>query len=109
MPVFFAKEQHVLIQLETEDDWLSFFNSCEGYITLRDFRLIHEYLNQSAKTVVIEKAMWMPIIGIRILISFPESLLSIQARQSGQISSLIKYPPRCCLNLTGFRMNISAL
>ena len=55
MPVFFAKEQHVLIQLESDDDWLSFYNSCEGYITLRDFQLIHEYLKQSAKTVVVEK------------------------------------------------------
>lgn len=55
MPVFFRKEQHVLIQLETFDDWSSFYNSCEGYITQGDFDLIHHYLKQSARTVVIEK------------------------------------------------------
>ncbi|MEA3415458.1 MAG: hypothetical protein U9R02_04765 [Thermodesulfobacteriota bacterium] len=55
MPVFFEKEQHVLIQLESDDDWQSFYNSCEGYITPRDFQLIHDYLKQTAKTVVIEK------------------------------------------------------
>ncbi len=55
MPAFFAKEQHVLIQLESYDDWLSFHNSCEGYITLKDFELIYNYLEQTAKTVVIEK------------------------------------------------------
>ncbi len=55
MPVFLEKEQNVLIQLASDDDWMSFYNICEGYITLRDFRLIHEYLKQSAKTVVIEK------------------------------------------------------
>ena len=55
MPVFFEKEQHVLIQLESNDDWQSFYNSCEGYITQQDFQLIHDYLKQTAKTVVIEK------------------------------------------------------
>jgi len=55
MPVFFEKEQHVLIQLESHEDWLSFCNSCEGYITARDFCLIHDYLKESARTVVIEK------------------------------------------------------
>jgi hypothetical protein len=55
MPVFFEKEQHVLIQLLSDADWQSFYNSCEGYITLRDYQLIREYLNPSAKTVVIEK------------------------------------------------------
>ncbi|MCK4346980.1 MAG: hypothetical protein KAW47_00035, partial [Thermoplasmatales archaeon] len=55
MPVFFEKEQHVLIQLDSNDDWQSFYNSCEGYITPQDFQLIHDYLKQTAKTVVIEK------------------------------------------------------
>jgi hypothetical protein len=55
MPVFHEKEQHVLIQLESDDDWLSFFNICEGFITRQDFRLIHDYLHQTATTVVIEK------------------------------------------------------
>lgn len=55
MPVFFEKEQHVLIQLEDAADWLAFHHSCEGYITQRDFQLIHDYLNGVAKTVVIEK------------------------------------------------------
>jgi hypothetical protein len=56
MPVFFEKEQHVLIQLEREDDWLAFFSLCEGYVTQRDFRLIQAYLKGVAKTVVIEKS-----------------------------------------------------
>ena len=55
MPVFFEKEQHVLIQLESDDDWQRFNDSCEGYITPRDFQLIYDYLKQSAKTVVVEK------------------------------------------------------
>jgi hypothetical protein len=55
VPVFFEKEQHVLIQLENDNDWLAFNNLCEGYITQRDFQLIYDYLNGAAKTVVIEK------------------------------------------------------
>ena len=55
MPVFFKKDQHVLIQLESDKDWLSFCDTCEGYITPRDFQLIHNYLKGTAKTVVIEK------------------------------------------------------
>ena len=55
MPVFFAKEQHVLIQLETDDDWQSFFQNCEGYITPRDYGLIQDYLKDIAKTIVLEK------------------------------------------------------
>lgn len=38
MPVFFKKEKHVLIQIESDEDWQSFYNSCEGYTTLRDDR-----------------------------------------------------------------------
>jgi len=52
MPVFFAKEQHVLIQLESEDDWLSLFNSCEGYMTLLIYyiqSLIHPILRNPLK------------------------------------------------------------
>jgi len=37
MPVFFEKEQHVLIQLESDDDWQGFYNSCDGYITPQNF------------------------------------------------------------------------
>ena len=55
MPVFHAKEQQSLIQFESDDDWQSFCDSCEGYITPRDFNLIQDYLRQTAKTVVIEK------------------------------------------------------
>ena len=55
MPVFHKKEQHTLIQLDSNDDWLSFFRICDGYITVNDFRLISDYLNQTAKTVVVEK------------------------------------------------------
>ena len=55
MPTFFEKEQHVVIQIESDDDWWSFFNICEGFLTPRDFTLIHEYLTGVAKTVVLEK------------------------------------------------------
>ncbi|MFH1147738.1 MAG: hypothetical protein V1736_08525 [Pseudomonadota bacterium] len=55
MAAFFEKEQHVLIQLENDDDWLSFYGVCEGFITLQDFQLIRGYLQGIAKTVVIEK------------------------------------------------------
>ena len=44
MPVFFEKEQHVLIQIESDDDWLAFYNICEGYVTQRDCDLIYTYL-----------------------------------------------------------------
>lgn len=55
MPVFFEKDQHVLIQLDIEDDWKAFYRSCEGYITPRDYGLIRDYLKDTAKTVVLEK------------------------------------------------------
>jgi len=55
MAVFFEKEQHVLIQLDNDDDWQAFSNTCEGFITEGDFRRIHSYLNGVAKTIVIEK------------------------------------------------------
>lgn len=55
MPVFFEKEQHVLIHLESDSDWQSFCDTCEGYITPRDYQIILAYLKETAKTVVIEK------------------------------------------------------
>ena len=55
MPVFFEKEQHVLIQLETDDDWQAFYHGCEGFITPKACDLIYGYLKDIAKTVVIEK------------------------------------------------------
>jgi hypothetical protein len=55
MPVFFEKEQHVLIQLESDGDWWSFYNCCEGYINLNAFGLIHEYLKGVVETVILEK------------------------------------------------------
>lgn len=56
MPIFFEKEQHVLIQLVSDDDWQSFFNSCDGYINPNAFRLIREYLEGAAETVILEKS-----------------------------------------------------
>jgi hypothetical protein len=55
MPVFYKKEQHILIQIDSDEDWLSFLRICDGYITEKDFNLIFGYLNQTAKTIVIEK------------------------------------------------------
>lgn len=55
MAVFFEKEQHVLIQLESDDDWQAFYNICEGFITGCDFQRIRAYLSGVAESVVIEK------------------------------------------------------
>jgi hypothetical protein len=55
VPVFNEKEQHVLIQLETDEDWQRFYNCCEGYMTPKAFQLISQYLNGVAKTIVLEK------------------------------------------------------
>ncbi len=55
MPVFLENEQHVLIQLESDNDWESLYHICEGYITYRDAVQIQKYLNGTAKTVVLEK------------------------------------------------------
>jgi hypothetical protein len=51
----FEEEQHVLIQFESDNDWLKFYNNCEGYITHQAFQLIQSYLKDVVKTVVIEK------------------------------------------------------
>lgn len=55
MPIFFEQEKHVLIQLGSDADWEAFYDHCDGYITPRDYQLIHGYLQQIAKTVVLEK------------------------------------------------------
>ena len=44
-----------MIQLDSDLDWGSFYDICDGYVTQRDFEQISNYLNRSAKTVVIEK------------------------------------------------------
>jgi len=109
MPVFFAKGQHVLIQLESDDDWMSFYNSCDGYITPQSFQLIRDYLKQSAKTVVVEKGYMDVDYRDTYFNFFPGNLPSIQARLSGQIFSWIKYLPGCCLSLIIIKMRISVL
>lgn len=55
MTIFFKNEDHVLIQFQSEADWDGFYQCCEGYITERDFSLIHGYLCETARSVVIEK------------------------------------------------------
>ncbi|MFH2059249.1 MAG: papain-like cysteine protease family protein [Pseudomonadota bacterium] len=55
MPVFHEKQKHIVIQIETDDDWGKFHTICEGFITHRDFNLIRDYLKGSVKTIVLEK------------------------------------------------------
>ena len=55
MPIFNKKEQHVLIQLESDADWQILYDICESYMTRYDFKLINEYLKNVVKTVVLEK------------------------------------------------------
>lgn len=55
MAVFFKKSNHVLIQLESNNDWDAFFDCCQGFLTEEDYNRLHIYLKEDAKTVVIEK------------------------------------------------------
>jgi hypothetical protein len=55
MPLYFDKQEHVFIHLQSDDDWLAFYNNCEGYITPKDYDLIKNYLKDTARTIVIEK------------------------------------------------------
>ena len=55
MAVFFKKDKHVFVQLNSSDDWDKFYEICEGYITRSAFELIRQYLNNVARTIVIEK------------------------------------------------------
>jgi len=32
MPVFYKKDDHILIQTDSYEDWRSFFNCCDGYL-----------------------------------------------------------------------------
>jgi hypothetical protein len=51
----FDEEQHILIQIETDEDWNNFYKNCEGYINVPAFHLIYYYLKDVTKTIVIEK------------------------------------------------------
>jgi len=55
MPVFYKKDAHILIQVESDEDWKCFFNCCDGYLIENDFKRIFEYLNNDVKTIVLEK------------------------------------------------------
>lgn len=55
MPIFFKKSKHVLIQLESDNDWGYFYDVCDGYLNDRHFKLIRDYLKDNAKTIVLEK------------------------------------------------------
>jgi hypothetical protein len=55
MPVFFKKSNHILIQIESDDDWKDFLVCCHGYLTERDYDRLFEYLKDEIKTIVIEK------------------------------------------------------
>jgi len=58
MPTYFKKSDHILIQLQTNADWISFFECCDGYLTERDFVSLQKYLNDDAKTIVLEKGYY---------------------------------------------------
>ncbi len=55
MPVFFKNDPYILIQLEQPEDWQALHDCCAGYLTDNDYRKLKEYLEQVAKTVVVEK------------------------------------------------------
>ncbi len=55
MPVFFKKSNHVLIQTDSDEDWGSFFDCCDGYLIQRDFDRLFGYLKDDVKTIVLEK------------------------------------------------------
>ena len=51
----FDDEQHILIQLDSDEDGDNFYKNCDEYINLPAFQLIYIYLKDVAKTVVIER------------------------------------------------------
>jgi hypothetical protein len=55
MPVFYKKDDHILIQTDSCEDWRSFFNCCDGYLMEDNFSKIFEYLKNDVKTIVLEK------------------------------------------------------
>lgn len=40
MPVFYKKDDHILIQTDSYEDWRSFFNCCDGYLMEDNFSKI---------------------------------------------------------------------
>ena len=55
MPVFFKKSNHILVQINSEKDWKSFFDCCDGYLTQPDFCRLQNYLKNDVKSIVLEK------------------------------------------------------
>jgi hypothetical protein len=55
MPIFYKKSNHVLIQLESDDDWEYFLESCDGYLNDNHFKMLYVYLKGIVKTIVVEK------------------------------------------------------
>ena len=55
MPVSFEKEKHVLIRMDTDNDWEFLFECCEGYLLRCDYERLLRYLQDDVKTVVLEK------------------------------------------------------
>ena len=55
MPVFYKKDDHILIQTDSYEDWRSFLNCCDGYLMEDNFSKIFEYLKNDVKTIVLEK------------------------------------------------------
>lgn len=55
MPIFYKKSDHVLIQIESFDDWRVFFECCDGYLAQYDFDRLYNYLRNDVKSIVLEK------------------------------------------------------
>ncbi len=55
MSVFPKENNHVLIHLESDDDWQALYKCCDGYLIDNDFKKLFEYLKEDVKTIVLEK------------------------------------------------------
>ncbi len=58
MPVFRRKGSHVLIQLDSDNDWRIFLECCDGYLTDRDFDRLYNYLKNDVRSIVLEKGYY---------------------------------------------------
>lgn len=55
MPVVINNELYALLTLESAGDWLQLATVCSDYLTVDDYGKLHNYLQDDAKTAIIEK------------------------------------------------------